>query len=1470
MSDKSKVQKKELQSLLKQAKKELQNEDFDECISISKSILKIDKSNFFAYIFLGKALQCKSRNEEALKNYVKATNLNPDQSLGWKGQLFIRNKDSDFVAFFDTLLGFAKILVQKNDPLTEVVGYINDYTKEHSLNFTPFKIYYLRQIIPGLSELGDIVGYQVDQPSNSLKTLIKIIETEETKRIENEKKKIKLTFSINMKERAKLDKYNEKIWPIISNSEIPQLYELLINLEQVDSERYKAQENYLMYKYNLLNVAPSKDKPSLRMDILDIVEGLILIKCPSRFAWNLYFDWLDPNSLSDLELDKISTYISIFGKDNAYGSIFYHFLISDISPFEKSKIVDYLKPLKKKSKKKSSIPQEIEGEHELETNVINSTIKVDDIKNNSKELDERFKIFDVQPQEILTSFLKCLRKIQSSVICCRIVLDYCVHLKDFVIGLEVSEYLTKALGLLKSLTGLSPPHSKLAQTLNLAIIYTYYESPKNFPKALALYDSISEKDPNNDMIKIGKALILVETKNFLEASKIFKQLIEKDPFNVDAIQEYGWCQLHLENYNIGREYLERAISILQNDENKNLKTTNAMEVLSTLTYRLGISYFMEFDDPKCTFDANTLGECVKKCLSLLLKCLKLAPNYAPAFTTLGLVYYNYLDNKDRAIKIFYKAFQLDPAEIQASYKLAEHFTKVNDWEMADIICKAVIENDRAKRQLSSNFNKIADSSWPYRILGCASMEFKKDAKAIEYFQSALRMNPLDVPSWLGLGEAYTSRGRIEASIKVFNHVIRIQAGVEDNNAEITPEMEKKADWHAIYLLALSLTKLLEYEKSIKLLLNLLENNKEQIGNVCVLTLLVETLVLRCQSEIHKGAILRASDTLMQLFEYIFQAFEFEKKSIKLWKILSDSLLISLNIQSVISKLPFEKIHVLVAVIINEENSLWEELNFEDFDIVSLTNEKKYLTVFHIFYTLSCIGGYLCLNYDDIRVLRSSLIYNIAVSLISWCHDSNNELYRDVAIKLLNKAIGLEPENPEFWNSLGIISLNKNARISQHCFIKALSIDSKSASYWFNLGILYIKYHDYELANECFVRTQSIAANTSIPWIGQAIINKESGNLTVAKNLFTHSYVLSNGNNPSYTLLYAVSVLESIFRDNDEERDLDSIQQLTAVNYGMMNYLKLYPNDVFALELAIKVVERLYSFTKGISFAEKLCRLLETKYEETESEVVLVSFCKVKCQLSRLLLAKGEYIKAYELCEEIGSLLDSVDTLTVEVQKCLLSCFTVLGLSLYFLGEFDKSIIEFKKLLETFPENNKIVVLISQVLYASGEEGTKQAAMDELLSNIESHGTSLIVSMTIAAISLAEDWEEYIVAVREVLEQLPLDTLIKDTYNEIPKLLNMISDKLNNSSGKAQNARISKIWHRNAILFPGDSSIWNHIDKEISLELFIKSKKESVISVSEAYVNVKRLREVQRGILLSGGISEEGLSVLGALVKQECK
>lgn len=1471
--------KKEILQQLKLAKKELDRNDYDDCISICNDIIKNDKTIILAYLLKGKCLLEKKLITDASKCFNKAVNLEPENITCWKGLLNAKIKSPEFTDFFKDLTTYANLLKANRDPLTEIVNLIKEYVKILSLDFQPFHIFYLKQIIPGLSELGDLVGYQVDNPCVSLRTLIKIVSDAENNQIKKEIDSLKKTLPLNLSLPAKQKKFNEKKWPILSNSEIPEYYELLITLENNDEQRYKAQDAYLKYKYDILLSAPNNTEATkLVEDIKDVVDGLVLINCPSQLAWNLYFDWQDIKSFQDLELDKLVKYIDLFGKKgNSYGLIFYNFLLSDISPFEKSRVIDYLFPKKKSTnnEKEAKVKETGEVSDEADDSIENENDDNDNHNDNENEndgdvkKDPRYNIFDIEPQTIFTNMYTALRSMKfASFICCNIAIDFSIHLKDYGIALEL---INQSMKLLANNKFINLSNFKIQQSLNSGICYTYYEAPKNYNKALAFYDNVAHKDPNNLKVKIGKALILFETNRIQEASDIFHNLITELPDNTDVMEQYGWCQIKLFNYEEGRNYLQKALDILTDEKNTSSKTSNTMEIVSTLYYKIADSYYEEVEHLNNDIDAEKIKSLIKKSFKLLVSCLKISPNYVSAYTLSGLLYYNYFDDKDTALKWFSKAFQLDPSEIEAAYTLVEHYTSVNDWEMAEIICQGIVGNDTARRKLNSPSNKRDDNSWHYRVLGCAAMEFRDDSKAIEYFQSALRMNPTDYSSWVGLGEAYIFRGRYEASIKVFEHVIKLQSGFDkiNNNLEITEEMKLNADWNIIMLLSISLSKVFQYDESVKLLINLL-NRETEIDRSNILIVLSETLVLRCQSEIKTGAILKASNTLKDLFNYLFEVHTLGDKnnSCKLWKIIGDALMVSLLIQTVLPDLEIEKIKILFSSTLenSKNDELLSKLDFGNIDIDDLIAKKKYCILFHYFFTLSTMEGYLK-NENSAKILRSSLIYNIAVSTVSWFGYSKSENLREMSVKLLKRAIELEGNSAEYWNSLGTISLTTNPRISQHCFIKALALEPKSPQYWFNLGLLYINASDFEIAKQCFSKTQSIEPASSLSWIGFAIIADYENESSVARNLFTHSYVLSNGIKPEQTLLYAISVLETVMNEAYDERNLESIQQLTSANYGMMNYLKVCPNDAYALDISITIIERLYAFDSGIKFSKQLCNILENEYEENTDEAILINYANAKCQLSRMYLSSKDYEKAYETCEEVASLLDIVEDLNMKVQKCMMSCFTVLGLSLYFQGKFAESLTEFKKLLDAFPENKRIVVIISQVLYESGGQEEIQAAMDELLNYIEGHDTSIIIALTIAAISIVENLQDYILAVKEVLNQLPLGDLIKDEHREVPHILKIVGQKIRQLKLDQENDRVDKIWQRNAFMFPGDCESWNNISTDVALELNINSRTLSALDVSEAYIKTGSIREIQRGILLCGGVSPEAVDSLCTLLKK---
>lgn len=77
-------------------------------------------------------------------------------------------------------------------------------------------------------------------------------------------------------------------------------------------------------------------------------------------------------------------------------------------------------------------------------------------------------------------------------------------------------------------------------------------------------------------------------------------------------------------------------------------------------------------------------------------------------------------------------------------------------------------------------------------------------------------------------------------------------------------------------------------------------------------------------------------------------------------------------------------------------------------------------------------------------------------------------------------------------------------MAQHCFIKALNIDKKSAVSWTNLGVLYLIHGQIKLANKAFGRSQQADTGYINAWTGQAYIAERIGEDDEAMDLFKHS------------------------------------------------------------------------------------------------------------------------------------------------------------------------------------------------------------------------------------------------------------------------------------------------------------------------------------------------------------------------------
>lgn len=1428
-----------LKSHLKAAKEAIGQEDSESILEHVAAALKLDKNNYFAYLFQGKAYQIDKIPQKAVLSFERATQIDPKQTLGWKAYHQASKTTQDDQLVFDTLFGLLQALTNANEPIADTCKDFHNWLdqRKYKSDEALYELF-LSQFIPG-GRLTELVGNLLGVPLENLRTLldIKVKKMEHSIKTKLMKERMKYGKVISNEGQIQIDKFT---WNIYQEFEIvDNLYENYLTVCNDTKLRQTYQDKHLKYKYELLKCCPPTLKSKYYEEINSLVELMVLIESPTSFCWNIYFDWLDVKLLTDLNFKQISFYLKTFPLEGL-ANVFYAFLLSELSPFDRKLVIESLEGVTKVPKKRSQrkrkpkkVVKEEEQDEEQAAAAALQEISIEPTKDES--------IYNLPPAEILSMMVQGGDK-TSSVLASRIICEYCIHLREYTTGSSKCRESIKLLADLLRTFKIELANTKESFLCSLAMVYTYFEAPKNFTLAMQLYERILKTNPLNLRAQVGKALILMEKEEYEQARDILELIvgenvvIEADKIDTETINatenvkiektetdetdigesaeavvddtttnatiEYGWCLIKLNNHTLGRQIL---ISSLKNLPGSDLYSS---EIRAKVNYRIARSYYLE--------------DAINNSYKHLVKSLEESETYAESYSLLGVLLNDHYNDPVKAQKCFYKAFELDSLQVLSAKYLVADLTSKNEWEISDILCTRIISTDSSRRILQSKSYTDEDNSWPYRALGSSALNRQDDAKAIEWFQTALRMTPVDVNCWLGLGEAYMNCGRLDASIKVFKHLLTL---VEETN------------WIVRYQLGLAICQTTEFEEGFVYLHEAHElKPKEQ----CVLSALFETHIEYSYKLISGGFFGRAIAYSLKAIQFIKESKAINRVLPNLWKSLGESLRVFLIVQEHIELFPIELVldilHDIDFTLSNDlfNNTLKEWKEGNSYEGISSA------------IILANIAGFKHLPNRANKYLQSISYYNIGLAYLQ----SYNLLLiisdREIAIKFLKKAIQLEDNNASFWVSLGNAYISHNPQISQHCFIKATTLDTRDATIWTNLAVLYLRYGDAELAQQAFLRSQSVAPQDSQSWLGHALAAEAIGDDEAAARLFTHAFVLSNGRSPLAQLLYGLSIVDKRIGDSSlDPRNVDSAQEFSVANFAMAQYLKFAPKDIAGLQIALTISERCKDWDRALEIAESLCGVLEEQYEKDESQVTLKQYALAKTQLSRVYLGLANYSSAIENAEFVLNLSE-------EESKITLSLRVVVGLGLFFNNQFDEALEQFKLILAEHNDSPRLVTLVAQILNGHDSEESKTAALDQLFGFIEEFGLSLIVVLTLGAISIVDNLDDYMGAIKEELEGLSLNELIGDSFRTVPKLLSEINKKL-------ESKQIG-LWQRNALMFPSDFNVWKQLNQEMALTVAtLRDNKVTAELLSEVYLSGGRLREIQRSILVFPGL--ENVNVL---------
>lgn len=1408
----------DVKELLKEAKTELSRGDYEEAIAVSKKVLKIDKKNYFAYVFLGKLYSVNSDLKDlglATESYIKATNIEPDNILAWKGLFLLLEQQSeriipdvvDYKKYFSLCNKYMKLLQQQGLSQVELINSIKALKTQNKSN-TSFLEEFYKYFKPGNASYETLGKHLVTQ-IESLTGLIKIVKKRETEEIS----------SIVSQQRLKLSasdpnyqfKINSLAWNIYEDSYLDEYYNQLINIVDDDTERGALEDEWLQYRIKVLKSMPSDIKQEFFKKVKSMVDGMILVNHNSLIAWKYFFDWQDFENLDEMD-PKIIIKFFLKYPTEPLAIILYAWINSKYSSYD-------IKALEKDmdiNMKESDVSNNVTDEFKNDENAAEEEEELNYLLEVEEETSGLLK-----EEDILISLIDNISKTKNSAIASRIIAHYYMLNQEYSASLPyIKAGITLISYNLRDL-GANLKNSKRELTINIATCYTYVDAPRNHKSALSLFDKILSEDPDNIKSEIGKSIISIEREDWQNAHDLLNNVVIQTPSNLEVLSQLAWCKGHLNELD---QAIEIFTTVINKIEGTDMRT---MDIKATNLWRQAKIYILKQESTSDITDLRYVHGAFKLLIQIIKYC---SDTFAKSYSTLGDLYSQYFKDNNRAFKCYFKAFELDSGDVVAATFVTKVYCDSGNWTAAAQIAERLIKEENAT-------NILRKVNWPYRVVGVSYLEKQMDSESIEWFQSAIRVDPNDVESWIGLGQAYLSGGRIEASIKVF---------------EKSLELDSQHPF-AKYFYSKALSEIGEFEKSILILEELCEMSpEEETFNM----LLAEQLVSYSYDLYDQGYLMKSNATTVKAIEVVkIVICELKCFTQNIWIILSKALYLFSLVESKIEKLPIES---LVEIFQEYELKNTEDLDsIENITIDTLLADDKAdnVSITAQLLILSAKYAVSSSSFDQLTAtVKSACWYNIGITELIGYITLNEEKFREAAILALKRSIKYQSNNIESWVALGMATMDINYRVSQHCFIKAAALSPKDVNIWFNLAILGLKNNDIRFSSQIITKTQSLEPQNSSPWLGFALIKEREGDHHGSHTMFGHSFVLSNGRSKISQLLYAKSVLKTRIGNGNDERDIDALEELSAITYGLEQYFKKKPNDPYAIQCSLLALERLHNYSKAKSLCNRLIELLEKRFEILQDDSELFNFALIKSQLARIQLGLGDYDDAIENATLSDGILLDYETTTIYESKGLasqISNHVCLGLANFFKDNFEETLNHFQKLLELSKDSGSLVTLLSKVLYDVGTEEAKAIALQELVEYTSSHDFDILTTLLIGAITLLENKDDDMNTVLSHLKNLSLNNILSDNHRDIPYLVSEFEKRLQKKDASKSNLISTNIFsQRTAFLFPQNNESWEGIDKKIKQRVASDGQnKVTAEQLSDLYCNNGNLKNIQKAAFL---------------------
>ncbi|RMZ89779.1 hypothetical protein DV736_g2986, partial [Chaetothyriales sp. CBS 134916] len=688
-------------SAVKAIKACIDKQEYQKAVDLAVDVSKQDPKNRTAFLFLGFAHEKLGNIDAAEKALISAASLKPQDTQSLKGLVSLYEKQGSLKLdqYHQAVHQLARIYVEQDnrEQCQNTVDKYELFAKKHGSQAQYRKA--LELILPD-SDLYATLEGRVLNPALAYQRILESAQVEEADWIETQIAERRTRLG------ARIDQVTQDVRrEAIAKFQIDAKYEALIHWTRDDDVRHELEQQYFQRLLDDLTVLPPDQKRAQRDRLLNIANGMVIIKQQFAPAWKVAIEWVDAEDLGDWDVSILREYIDYF-PDDGLSKVLRGFLDSASSPFPHTET-------------------EQQPDERAETKL--------------SEADQLILMNDG------------LDDCPKSHLAHRIMAHVFLHLEEYESAVDTARKAQKlhidaekkfTLNLQDSIDGVN---------MTLANALIYYQSPRHHAESKSMFEAVLAHKPKLTSALLGVGLIYEEDEDYTEAAHFLERAAERDHQNLRIRLELAWCKSLSQDLSKGLEELQHILSTLNAQEPINLS------MKAETLYRIGYCKWHIDSSPAARKNKNGPYKD-------LIDAVKADPSYAPAYTLLGVYFQDYGKSKQRARVALQKAFELSTSELQAAERLARLFADRGEWDLVELVAQRVITSGKATPTPGSKKKAL---SWPFSAIGIVQINNQHFSNAILSFQAALRIHPGDYHSWVGLGESYHNSGRFIAASKAF-------------------------------------------------------------------------------------------------------------------------------------------------------------------------------------------------------------------------------------------------------------------------------------------------------------------------------------------------------------------------------------------------------------------------------------------------------------------------------------------------------------------------------------------------------------------------------------------------------------------------------------------------------------------------------------------------------------------------------